>query len=80
MLSNAIFEVWVGAQDVSNNDAILWIDNILPVDQSLWIPAEPDHANGNCVYLTNVGDFGLAVDTCLNNRYLLCKASPLIVF
>ncbi len=73
---------WLFAKDVITdplyvNNVLMWLHDStdLPVDAPMWLPGEPNGGNGDCVMLDiiSVDTYGLKMETCFNEHYILCK-------
>ncbi len=61
---------WVGAADVNGQSDAIWVTSGSNILNDFWIPGEPRHDNGDCVFLDIRN--GLAMDVCAQVRGSLC--------
>ena len=66
-------EIWVGASDQVGNDMIKWTGGDEITEINFWIPGEPDHGNGDCVYL-DASFQGLRMSDCGYKMYFVCQS------
>ncbi len=65
---------WVGASDQGGDDDIVWLEYERHVSAVFWAAGEPNHSNGDCVYLNAVSDLvRLVMFSCDVSLYPLCK-------
>ena len=66
---------WVGAQDWGGTNDVIWMENAMNLLDSswedFWIPGEPNHEGGDCVYLKI--NNGLGMNHCDTTIHPLCR-------
>ncbi len=71
LLFNSVTGVWIGAKD----DVIKWTKNGENMLATFWMPGEPKHDSGDCVYL-DADLKGLEMYDCDGAKNYLCKGTP----